>query len=125
MNDKPNNRFLVASGQPNGGLQILTPFEDTDQNSANFIFPQLNHGESITCMTLSGDFVALGTSQSNILQYKLAGYRENRTKGAHNPESSAAFSSVSDVLSEKHSIDAPSELEQEEKSPLEMPNFVP
>jgi WD40 repeat protein len=124
MKDQPNNRFLVASGQPNGGMQILTPFEDNDQNPANFIFPQLNHGESITCMTLSEDFVALGTSQSNVLQYKLAGYKENRTKAAHNPNS-AAFSGVTAGRSEKFSIDTPADLEQEEKAPLEMPNFVP
>ncbi|KAI2505269.1 exonuclease [Fragilaria crotonensis] len=95
MHDQPSNRFLVASGQPNGGLQILTPFEDTTENQSNFIFPLVDQGVSITCMTLSEQHVALGTSQGNVLQFELAGYIKHRTQGPINlTVDAAAFPSA-------------------------------
>ncbi len=122
MPDQPNNRFLVASGQPNGGLQILTPFEDTTENQSNFIFPLVDQGVSITCMTLSEQRVALGTSQGNVLRFELAGYIKDRTQGPINlPVDAPAFPTArgAKFTSPSHTI---RDIPPEGKIPLVMPS---
>ncbi|KAI2496820.1 exonuclease [Fragilaria crotonensis] len=124
MHDQPSNRFLVASGQPNGGLQILTPFEDTTENQSNFIFPLVDQGVSITCMTLSEQHVALGTSQGNVLQFELAGYIKHRTQGPINlTVDAAAFPSAREANFTSPS-NTPSDIPPEEKIPLVMPSSI-
>jgi PAB-dependent poly(A)-specific ribonuclease subunit 2 len=72
------NRFVVASGQPGGGLQILEPFQEAvDASALNFIIPSLSRGESITCIGLLEDQLGLGTSNGNIVQYQLAGFERS------------------------------------------------
>jgi hypothetical protein len=106
MPDMPNNRLFIASGQPNGGIGIITPFDSEIQSNAlNFIFPDLNQGESITCLTLNEQNVALGTSNGNVLQYELAGYKETVTTKLDTKD-----------ISNNRKL---------EKIPLDIPNFFP
>jgi hypothetical protein len=74
MEGQPSNRLLVGSGQAGGGLQIIAPFQD-DAESTNFILPPLDQGESITCLCVSEDKLALGSSRGRVLQYQMAGYQ--------------------------------------------------
>lgn len=75
-----SNRLLVASGQTGGGMQIITPFqEESTFSKSSYIVPQLKRGEAISSLCISEDCLALGTSQGNVLQYKLAGYESNLT----------------------------------------------
>lgn len=70
--DQPTNRVLVASGQNKGGIQIITPFDTT--GATDFLVPQLAHRETMTALHVSGQYLAIGTSQSNVLQYEMAGW---------------------------------------------------
>lgn len=117
MHDQQSNRFLVASGHPNGVLQMHTPFEDTAENQA---FPQLVHGESITCLTLLEQHVALGTSQGNVMQFELAGYTKNHTH-CPNIGKAIAFPSVRGETLDS-AFSAPSDIPLAEKIPLVMPS---
>lgn len=75
-----SNRLLVASGQTGGGMQIIAPFqEESTFSKSSYIVPQLKRGEAISSLCISEDCLALGTSQGNVLQYKLAGYESNLT----------------------------------------------
>jgi len=66
-------RLLVASGQSGGGMQIIVPFEPSqNDNPDNFLLPQLDRGESISAMVVAEDKLALGASQSRVLSYKMA-----------------------------------------------------
>jgi len=66
------NRLLVASGQAGGGMQIIVPFDPSqNDNPDNFMVPLLDRGESICSMATSEDNLALGTSQCRVLQYKM------------------------------------------------------
>ena len=77
----PSNRFVVASGQNAGGLEILQPFQESvDANSHNFIVPVLARGETITAMDVHEDRLGLGTSRGNVIQYQLAGLEGTRKK---------------------------------------------
>ena len=73
-----DHRILVGSGQSDGGLQIITPFQGLmnggESDMTNFINPPLNpdEGESITAMQVVGKDLAIGTSLGNILQYRMA-----------------------------------------------------
>jgi PAB-dependent poly(A)-specific ribonuclease subunit 2 len=91
----PSNRLVVGSGQPGGGLQILTPFETQDSKSTGFLLPQFEQGESISAMVESEGNLALGTSTGRVMEYKLKGY--NKPKSAP----------------------------KQPKTPLEIPPFVP
>jgi len=123
MDNHPRNRLLVASGQAGGGMQIMTAFEEPDKNPLNFIFPPLDQGEAMTCMSLSNDSLAIGTSQSTILQFKLAGYDKgpktiasDTFRGVKNPslqiQTGISGVSLSDSM-------------ETEKISLEVPNFYP
>jgi WD40 repeat protein len=79
VENHPSNRLLVASGQPGGGLQMLVPLEEPDENNTSFFAPQLAQGESISAMEKSEDDLALGTSAGRVLRYRLAGYK-SKTK---------------------------------------------
>ena len=77
----PSNRFVVASGQSAGGLQILQPFQESvDASSHNFIVPVLSRGETITAMNVHEDRLGLGTSRGNVIQYQLVGLEGTRKK---------------------------------------------
>lgn len=81
MDGQASNRFIVASGQVGGGLQIIEPFQESvDARSSNFLVPALERGESITAMSLSEDRLGLGTSRGNVLQYRLAGFGQATSK---------------------------------------------
>eukprot|EP00977_Amphora_coffeiformis_P001902 scaffold362_cov176-Amphora_coffeaeformis.AAC.28 len=76
-----SNRFVVASGQGGGGLQILEPFQESiDVTSHNFIVPVLARGETITAMNVAEDRLGLGTSRGNVIQYQLAGLEGSQKK---------------------------------------------
>jgi PAB-dependent poly(A)-specific ribonuclease subunit 2 len=75
----PSNRLMVGSGQPGGGLQILTPFETQDSTSTEFLLPQFERGESISAMVGSDGSLALGTSTGRVLEYKLKGYKKPKS----------------------------------------------
>ncbi|KAL3944634.1 MAG: hypothetical protein SGBAC_001294 [Bacillariaceae sp.] len=96
-----SNRMLVASGQAGGGLQILVPFQEPDDNSASFIAPQLAQGEAISAMDLSEDQLALGTSVGRLLMYKLVGYKAKPKLRA----TSAAFLPASPRPKAKKALD--------------------
>lgn len=75
------NRFVVASGQGGGGLQILEPFQESvDVTSHSFIVPALARSETITAMNVFEDRLGLGTSRGNVIQYQLAGLKGSRKK---------------------------------------------
>lgn len=120
MENQPKNRFLVASGQAGGGMQVVVPFEEPDQNPASFLFPQLEQGELISCMTVSGEKVAVGTSKSNVLQFELAGFKEQYSKIALDPRAAAFARSGSSVRTSTAGSG-----ESGEKTALEMPAFYP
>lgn len=83
-NVSQGDRILVASGQSGGGLQVITPFEglgvgeskvdSTSTTAMDYFQPPLDSAELITTMTVSGQDLAIGTSNGNLLQYRMAGY---------------------------------------------------
>lgn len=78
-----SNRLLLASGKSGGGIQILTPFEPQEGNTANFLIPQLQQGESMTAFSTpvdDGDELAVGTSLGRVLRYRLSGFGKNASK---------------------------------------------
>jgi len=75
QDDKGDSRILVGSGQADGGLQIITPFEELTNSVSemtNYINPPLNPGEAITALHVVGKDMAMGTSFGNVLHYKMA-----------------------------------------------------
>jgi hypothetical protein len=132
MENLPDNRFLVTSGQRGGGMQILTPFEESDQNISNFVNPLPEPGEAITSMALADQHVAFGTSQSRLLQFQLMGYKEFKTKSALGSGktiysgTASAFrrdkSSSASTITDPSSSSDPA---QEEKVSLEIPSYFP
>jgi len=123
MDNQPRNRLLVASGQAEGGMQIITPFEESDKDPLNFIFPSLDQGEAMTCMTLSNQFIAVGTSQSRVLQFELTGYNTHQTKSAKDTESSMYVGGS--MMPSATTQTETNEGTAAEKTSLEVPNFYP
>ena len=76
QDESGDRRVLVGSGQLDGGLQIMTPFQglmNADSDLSNYIKPPLNpSNESITAMQVVGKDLAIGTSLGNLFQYRLA-----------------------------------------------------
>ena len=67
------NRVLVVSGQSGGGCQICTPYDDLEGTGlAEYIQPELAQGEKITALSLYGRDMVLGTSQSNVILFKMS-----------------------------------------------------
>ena len=67
------NRVLVASGQSGGGCQICTPYDDLQGTGfAEYIQPELAQGEKITALSVYGRDCVLGTSQSNVILFKMS-----------------------------------------------------
>lgn len=67
------NRFLVVSGQSGGGCQICTPYDDLEGTVfAEYIQPELAQGEKITALSVYGRDMVLGTSQSNVILFKMS-----------------------------------------------------
>ena len=67
------NRVLVASGQSGGGCQICTPYDDLEGTGfAEYIQPELAQGEKITALSVYGRDCVLGTSQSNVILFKMS-----------------------------------------------------
>jgi PAB-dependent poly(A)-specific ribonuclease subunit 2 len=81
VDGQPSNRLLVASGQAGGGLQVVVPFEEEINSANSFILPQMDQGEYISAMRVSEENLALGTSQGNVLQYRLAGFEKKASSG--------------------------------------------
>ncbi|GKZ00471.1 hypothetical protein MPSEU_000999600 [Mayamaea pseudoterrestris] len=75
-----SNRLLVASGQGGGGMQIIDPFQEASDHSANFILPPLDR-DAITSMCTADDGLALGTSSGMVLQYRLEGVHATSSLG--------------------------------------------
>lgn len=67
------NRFLVASGKPGGGVQIVVPFESQIQETSCFFLPPLEQGEFMTAISDDSEVetMALGTSLGRILKYRM------------------------------------------------------
>jgi hypothetical protein len=125
--DQPVNRLLVVSGQSGGGMQIIVPFEPSQNNNpASFMLPQLERGESISAVVASEDNLALGTSQCRVLQYKMAGYT-----GAAQPRKLGSPTGKEFVSSARSqgAMGSPRTPETRTsprpKQALEMPSFVP
>ena len=98
MEGMPRNRIIAASSQIRGGLQVLEPFGSvTNVSSSSFMIPPLELEERMTGMCVSDEYLAVGTSKSNVFQYQLSGYE--RTKMRHD--------------------------QPEERQLLDFPNYVP
>lgn len=116
------NRLLAASGQTAGGVQIIVPFEPSQNDDpADFMLPSLDRGETICSMVISEDKLALGTSQCRVLQYQMAGYNATAhgAAGGFNdfvpPSPTRSPGSVSSVSSPQPKA----------KQQLELPDYVP
>lgn len=71
-----NYRLFVVSGQPGGGCQFFVPFQQDSVDVKDFFLPSLYHmHEAVSCLSVSEDKLALGTSQGRIIQYKMQGYK--------------------------------------------------
>lgn len=123
VQDQPHNRLLVASGQAQGGMQIITPFENDNENPANFLLPHLAHWESVTALHVSEEYLAVGTSHCNVLQFQMTGYDKPTTTHSYSnaevfiPSGSGAFGgTVSRRL--------PTALHKGKK-PLVLPSYIP
>lgn len=66
------SRLLVASGQSNGGIQIVRPFEEPTNDPADFILPPLDRNESITALESTDTDLLLGTSKGMVIKYSMA-----------------------------------------------------
>lgn len=129
--DQPSNRVLVASGQAKGGIQIMTPF-DTSAGT-DFLVPQLSHRETITSLHVSEQFLAIGTSQCNVLQYEMAGYVQEQQQHAEGASSSMYGVNVPEFIPSSGGygggVTASSSGIQGaalvEKKPLVLPSYVP
>ena len=122
-------RLMAASGQGGGGMQIVVPFEPSQNDSpANFMLPQLERGESISAMVVAEDNLALGTSQCRILQYKMAGYDATVHRTSTAPASSTGFSNEFVPTSPTRSpgsVKSMASAPPRPKKTLEAPAFVP
>ena len=79
MEGMPDNRVIAASSQTHGGLHIMTPFETVPNTSpSSFIVPLIGMDERITAVCVSDEFLAIGTSKSNVIQYQLSGYEKTK-----------------------------------------------
>jgi hypothetical protein len=118
----------VASGQNEGGIQIIVPFEPSQNDvPANFMLPQLNRGEAISAMVVSEDNLALGTSQCRVLQYKMAGFGTG-SHGRLAPGNTGSYTAKEFIPGEGSHTRSPSSVKNmtpSEKQPLEFPPFVP
>jgi len=123
ISNQPRNRLLAGSGQTGGGMQIITPFEESDKNPLNFLFPSLDQGESMICMTLSDQFIAVGTSQSRVLQFELRGYNKHQTNRSKDVESPMYVGSS--MITSSTTQTEINEDTVVEKTALEVPNFYP
>ena len=123
VENHPRNRLMAASGQKGGELQIIAPF-DTVESPASFMYAQLQPEETISCMCLSGQNLALGTSFSNIHQYELEGFKKSTappltTTRIFSPDKQGSGGRLVTQSSSGAGIS------QEEKEPLEMPDYMP
>jgi hypothetical protein len=122
VSDQPHNRLLVCSGQAQGGIQIVTPFENEHENPANFLMLQLAHQESMTALHVSEQYLAIGTSQSNVLQYEIAGYDKLTT--THSYDTTAGEFIPLGGYGETVPSRLPTALPKEKKA-LVLPCYVP
>lgn len=125
-----SNRFLLASGKPGGGMQILTPFKEQDGKTTGFLLPQLQQGESMTAFSSpvdDGDELAIGTSLGRVLRYRLSGFDDCQRKAkAIEGASSSSWSrqsNASSIVSTSKSFQ--SESKAPRKEALEIPPFGP
>lgn len=122
VSDQPHNRLLVASGQAQGGIQVIIPFENEIENPANFLMPQLAHQEIMTALHVSEQYLAIGTSQSNVLQYEMAGYDKLTTTHSYN--TTAGEFIPSDRYGGTVSSRVPTALPREKRA-LVIPSYMP
>lgn len=115
------NSLLVASGQAGGGCQILVPFQYTA--STKFIIPRLNRGESINCMSVTDDKIALGTNQGKVLQYRMSGFQPKMSPSAAESARGGIF--IPPTLSRSASSGTAIKPRKALKQPLIMPPFEP
>lgn len=81
------------------------------------MLPQLDRGESISTVVISEDDLALGTSQSRVLQYKMAGYKRGKTQSLGLNVTANEFVPSSSSSSRVPTV-------QHGKQPLEIPSSV-
>ncbi len=105
--DGGDHKILVASGQNDGGLQIITPFQTGLMNNneeltdlSNFIKPPLSptEGECITAMQVMNTDLVMGTSLGNILQYKM---NENKIRTIRKTTTATATATTTGVVSQQ------------------------
>ncbi|CAB9506151.1 PAN2-PAN3 deadenylation complex catalytic subunit PAN2 [Seminavis robusta] len=132
VSDDPSpGRLLVASGQSGGGMQIIVPFEPSQNDiPANFMLPQLDRGEAISSMVVSEDNLALGTSQCRVLQYKMAGY-DSSTRNMSGTTRTGVYAAKEFFPAQGRSPRSPGSSKNmaptlpQPKKPLEFRSFVP
>ena len=84
VNGSSEHRIVACSGQPGGGVQIITPFDSLSGNitgSDDYFTPLTDPGEFMTAISVVGKNMAIGTSFSgtifgNVIQYRMAGYEQ-------------------------------------------------
>jgi WD40 repeat protein len=79
-----DQRILVCSGQPGGGIQIIRPFEAVNTGNHkpefnDFLNLPLETTEAITAVSCVGTNLALGTNHGNVLQFCMDSHDQTKT----------------------------------------------